>query len=1062
MALSILSSNRVETLQENLCLRLGESLPADPFVEEIIVVPTYAMARWLNLQIALRQGIAANISYPLPASWVWQLAASILDQVPLQDPLQCEQTSWKIFNLLPGLLTGPAFAPLQRYMRGDDQAVKRWQLANRIATVFDRYQLYRPEMIRDWSAGGGDDWQAELWRALINDAPQNHRVVVLGQLIERLNSNLDAGPLPERVSLFAISSLPPLLIEVIHALAAHTEITLYQHSPTDQYWADLRNKKSLSRMRLENPQQAEYFDTGNDLLASWGRQGQALQDLLLDNDSLPASDWESYQAPGNSSLLQSIQQTIFELDSNADAVDVDDSLSIHICHSPMRECQVLHDQLLAMIDRDPSLHPEDILVMIPEISGYAPYIEAVFRSDERRPTLPWNLSDISLADEHPLVKTFLQLLKLPDSRFSHSEVMAYLDIDEIRNRFDIDDRALDDIHAILEVSRVRWGIDRNHKTALGLPPIEENTWHQAKQRIFAGYAFTEVEFWHEIAPIADVDGNRAQSLGKFWLLFESLQHWHEHLGTACSADEWQGRLNRMLDDFFKETGRHEGRLQQIRDAIDDLTLAEKATISPVLLLHWMEQQLSSQELHGRLFSGGVTFCGMRPMRSLPFRVICLLGMNDSAFPRRENHIEFDRMAGNWRPGDPTRGDQDRYLMLETLLCARQSLYISYSGRSLKDNSECQPSVLLRELLDFVDDECRQVPEASQSLSRRLTTRHPMQAFSANNYYPQARSYDSYWCEVANRMRQAMPPAGITHWPNQPLDGNPGEERIIKLDELRAFLTDPLKFFFNRRLKLWPGSQYDDEDEEPFNLDALEKWNIKQRIAVDLLQGHETTPGLLRAEGWLPHGHAAMASFEGIQIELVDLLAPLQEYAGVTSISPVIDCQLENDYRLVGQTVHYYPGKGLMHFNSSALKGKHLLALWIDHLALCACGQLHDQDSSLLVSRDHSSCFAALDPSDAAGLIVDYIGLYHEGLAYPLPVFPLASYAWASENDADKAAKAVSKAWHGDDYRGFPGDRDNPYVKLALRGCMPEPFLSAEFEACAQRLYAGALELVINT
>ena len=143
------------------------------------------------------------------------------------------------------------------------------------------------------------------------------------------------------------------------------------------------------------------------------------------------------------------------------------------------------------------------------------------------------------------------------------------------------------------------------------------------------------------------------------------------------------------------------------------------------------------------------------MRSLPFRVICLLGMNDGVFPRRENSVEFDLMAGAWRPGDPSKGDEDRYLMLETLLCTRQALYISYSGRSLKDNSECQPSVLLRELLDFVDGECRQDSNACQSVSQRLTTQHPMQAFSANNYYPQARSYDSYWCEVANRIRQAV-------------------------------------------------------------------------------------------------------------------------------------------------------------------------------------------------------------------------------------------------------------------------------------------------------------------
>jgi exodeoxyribonuclease V gamma subunit len=1058
MALTILSSNRVESLQEILGHRLSEQALADPLAQEIIVVPTYAMARWLNLQIAQQKGIAANIDYPLPSAWVWQLAVSILEQVPEQDPLQRDHTSWRIFNLLPRMAGTQSFAPLQRYLQDDDAGIKRWQLATRIAEVFDRYQLYRPEWIRDWTHAGGEDWQAELWRALIVDARQDHRVAVLGKLIERLDSSLDDKLLPERVSLFAVSSLPPLLVQVIHALAQHTEITLYQHSPTDQYWADLRNRKSLSRMRLENPQQAEYFEIGNDLLASWGRQGQALQDLLLDHEILPVCDWEFYRAPGKSSLLHAIQQTIFDLDSNCTAVEADQSLSIHICHSPMRECQVLRDQLLAMIDRDPSLRPEDILVMIPEISRYAPYIEAVFGNEETSPVrLPWNLSDISLADEHPLVMTFLQLLKLPGSRFSHSEVMAYLDIEEVRLRFEIDDQALEDIHSILEQSRIRWGIDQAHKASLGLPAKQENTWHAARQRIFAGYAFTDVEFWDGIAPIADIDGSRAQSLGKFWRLFESLLYWRERLDSACSAIEWQDRLNRLLDDLFDERNRQEVRLQQIRDAINELQLAESARLSPALLLHWMEQQLASQELHGRLFSGGVCFCGMRPLRSLPFRVICLLGMNDGAFPRRENRIEFDRMTRSWRPGDPTPGDQDRYLMLETLLCTRQALYISYTGRSLKDNSECQPSVLLRELLDFVDSLYGQ--DADHSFSNSLTTQHPMQAFAANNYYPHASSYDNYWCQIANRIRQADQSTHKQTWSQRPLAGVALDERGIQIDDLRLFLVDPIKFFFNRRLKLWLETQAGDEDEEPFSLDALDKWSIKQRIAGDWLLGQDTRPELLLAEGRLPHGHAAFASFEDILADMEALLDSLQVYRGVPSSSYPVNCQIGDDCALSGQVSHYYPGKGLMHFNSSSLKGRHLLALWIDHLALCACGLYQDQDSSRLITRDGSLQFDRLDSQTAIEQLRIYASFYYQGLAYPLPVFPLASYAWARTDDSHKARKNAARAWRGNDYH--KGDRDNAYVKLATRGSMEEPFTSPDFEACADRLYAAALKHLVE-
>jgi exodeoxyribonuclease V gamma subunit len=1061
MTLSIFSSNRVESLQQNLCLRLSKTTLADPLTSETIVVPTYAMARWLNLKIAQQQGIAANYDYPLPAAWIWQLAASVLERVPERDPLQREHSIWKIFALLPGMLKRPAFTSLQHYLLEDHSGIKRWQLAIRIAEVFERYQQYRPEMILAWCGGAGDDWQAHLWRALIVDHAQTHRVAVIKQMIDRLSSGVDASRLPERISLFAHSSLSPLFIQVVHALAQYIDVTLYQHSPTDQYWADLKNKKSLSKLRLENPSQAEYFETGNDLLASWGRQGQALQDLLLNQDGLPLCESESYQAPTGSTMLERIQQNIFNLDDRAEHPGVDSSLSIHVCHSAMRECQVLKDSLLAMLDKEPGLHCEDILVMVPEISRYAPYIEAVFRGNEKagQPVLRWNLSDITLADEHPLVLTFLQLLKLPDSRFSRSEVLSYLDIDEICQRFDIDDTALADILSILEESRVRWGIDEAHKTSLGLPATQENTWHQARQRIFAGYAFGEIEYWDGIAPIAQVDAGRAQSLGKFWLLFERLDYWRKLLNTPCNTGEWQNRLNRMLDEFFVETTRQESRLQLIRDVIDDLNLAGNVIMTPALLLHWMELQLANREIQGQLFSGGVTFCGMRPMRSLPFKVICLLGMNDGVFPRRDNRIEFDAMANTWQPGDPSKSDEDRYLMLETLLCARQALYISYCGRSLKDNSDCQPSVLVRELLDFIDSQHGHEATSQQRFSDSLTTLHSMQAFAGKNYFPNSTSYDSYWCRIANRINQARENVETQTWVTNSIAGSTDDNVNINLNELHRFLQDPIKFFFNRRLKLWLTSHQESEDEETFSLDALEKWGIKQYIAGDLMRGRETSTQELQAQGRLPHGYAAYAGLEAIQSEIKPLLMPLQDYRGATALTRSIDCLLDDKLRLSGQVGNYFPGKGLMHFSSSSLKGKHLLALWLDHLVLCASEQFEQNDSSLLIMRDTNLRFEYLNAQIACDQLRVYSELYFLGLCYPLPVFPQASYAWGCADDPEKALKTARNKWHGSDYSA--GDKDNAYVKLALRGNLQDPIGSDEFCALAQQLYANALNHVIE-
>jgi exodeoxyribonuclease V gamma subunit len=420
MALTILSSNRVETLQSRLTQQLAAQPLRDPFAQEVIVVPTFAMARWLNLRIAQQQGVAANIDYPQVGEWIWALAGTILDGTPKQDPYSRDALNWQVFSLLPGLLEHESFAPLRHYLDDDHSSLKRWQLAQRIADAFDRYQLYRPEKICAWSAGDAHHWQARLWREIVTTRKQGHRLEVIGNVIDHLTDDALPVELPERISLFAMSRLAPVFIQFVHALAGRTEILLYQHNPTDQYWADLISEKVQARKRLQNPDHVEYSDTSNSLLASWGKQGQAMQDLLLDLGSITATEIEANHPPGSDNILQCLQASLFKLEPPAPGAIIDDSVSVHICHSPIRECQVLHNHLLSLLDRHADLSSEDILVMVPEISRYAPYIEAVFQHDTsgKRPSLAWNISDISVSDGHPLLGVFLQLLNLPGSRFT--------------------------------------------------------------------------------------------------------------------------------------------------------------------------------------------------------------------------------------------------------------------------------------------------------------------------------------------------------------------------------------------------------------------------------------------------------------------------------------------------------------------------------------------------------------------------------------------------------------------------------------------------------------------
>ena len=1058
MPIRIHSSNRIEDLQHRLCYELTSRPLTNPLAGEVIIVPTFAMSRWLNLCFAQQRGVAANIEYPLPAAWLWKIGAQVIEDIPASDPLGAESMTWKIFSMLPVLTHKAEFAELDQYLGGDDSGIKRWQLSVRIAEVFERYQQYRPELIREWSSAETSDWQAILWQTLVADLSGEHRVDVISRLINRLDSPDPAVNLPERISLFAISKLPPLTLEVLFALSDKVDICFYQHSPSDHYIADLKSSRALVKMSLAQPLEIKYYETGNELLASWGSLAKSMQTLFLQQGYLIGEETDSYQEPGNDTLLQSIQQNIFDLGATPIKSSADNSISIHVCHSAMRECQVLYDQLLNILSDNPRLGAENILVMVPEISRYAPYIEAVFgyEDNSEKPYLAWNLSDISILDEHPLIQSFLQLLRLPDSRFEISEIMSLLEIPQIARRFDLDENAVNDVLDWIDASNVRWGIDDNFKLEIGQPATLQNTWLQARQRLFAGYALGDIRLWNDIAPLGDIDSSAACKIGNFLDLFERLDNWRKQLQKPAKAKEWVTILNQLMADFYKAPESSEDYLQQIRDAIDELNLAGDSIMSSPLVRHWMQNQLGRQQRQGRLFSGGVTFCGMRPMRNLPFEVICLLGMNDNAFPRRAASYDFDNLNREQRPGDPSTTSEDRFLMLETLLCARHTLYLSYTGRSLKDNSVCQPSVLVSEFIDFIDSQT-----GPEGLSKALIQLHPMQAFSADNFSDPLFSFDAAWCDVAKAVQQAQKTSSAPVWPQRVKTPALHETNDIDLTSLQRFITHPVKYFFNSLLKIYFERSEEIDNDEKLSLDALGAWQVKNHLANDALKGHSDSYTVLDARGILPHGAAGPVEFEAIRQGQQPRLEQLNIFSTLTVKSVSINLNLQHRFHLYGEIENYYLGKGLMHYSASKLNGQNLLRLWIDHLCLCADSQLPDNDCSYLIASDQTVGFTWLESTEAIRILLGYCQLFEKGQSEILPIFPKSSYAFALEPDADKAMKKALSAWQSNRFNPVKADEEDEYIQLALRNYAQMPLHHPEFADYASMLYGQALNSMIK-
>lgn len=1075
------TGNRLETLADAL-IDAEQTAELPPLAPRTLICESPGLWRWLRQRFCLRTGIACLLDTRLPAGWLWAQARRSLELPPGDDPLDRTHLHWRVFAVLePGnaFWSDDATRPLATYLADDHDSLKRWQLSGRIADVFDRYQYYRPNLIRDWNAGRestADGWQARLWRHL-TDGLDNHRIALMDRFLAELAGGR-VPHLPPRLDLFAIHNPAPLLLEAFVAIARHIPVHLWLLSPTPEYWADLESPREAARRRRESPTPDDLTlwnsESGNPLLTQWGRQGQALQDLLLDEGIPLQEDDSHFREPDGNSLLHRLQADIFRaVDEPAppeplDAEPDPPSIQFHVCHGPLREVQVLHDTLLHLLNADPDLQPEDILVLVPEISRYAPAIEATFGVARGSNALPFNLSDVVRSEEHPLIRAFLDLLQLPESRFTRAELLSLLRIPELRRRFGLDADDIGELADLFERLRICWGLDGKQKTALGLPAIDDNTWHQGFQRAMAGYATgSDALFDTEppIAPLERLTAKSVQPLARLLDLLDTLRRWAGELQAPALPAAWAERLNRLLDALFLPQD-EEGRLAHIRQTLGELARAEtgEAVVSLAVIRHWLTGELGEDREQGRLYSGGITFCGMKPLRGVPFRVICLLGMQETAFPRRRRDTEFDRMRNNWRHGDPDPVLEDRYLFLETLLACRERLIISYTGRDARSNEPLQPSVVVQELLDHLDARYRL---GSEPPSKALTRIHPLQPFGPANFRPPMTNsasglhlgpgFNSHWLAMARAIVEHRPAERRSGWPAASLPQPEQEDHRITPQELARFFKDPVKQFVQTRLRVFKPEDAALVEEEPFDLDHLEKWTIRDLLLDNWLQGGNAQEGRhrVRAHGLLPHGAAGEKLLDAIEAEIKDMAAratkhdiepPLRKRPLDIDLPLTVDGQR---WHLSGRLELCHEDHGLLHISASKYKPRNLLTLWIEHLCHHATG--HEPARSLFIGQDKNALFHPLDDNVAREHLATLIAWLQKGMKRPLPLPPRSTDAFATSNKL----KNTESTWKTN--QNSTGYEDDFFIRLALRHHRWQPDCDEKFVEAATTIFQPMMD-----
>ena len=1069
--MKVFISNKLEKLVQCLAGRLKEPLK-HPLTPETIVVQSAGMAKWISLQLAQRQGIAANYAFPFPKKILGEIFGAFLpDYFP--DPSFDERVlAWKILEILPEVSQNEDFLPIRHYLGHSNDQQKRYQLAKKIAETFDQYLIFRPEMILDWEAGivkdSSDIWQARLWNMIVARQGMRHPARLRELLLSGIrNKPVRQEVLPQRLSIFGISYLPPYYLEIFSRLSVHLPVDYYYLNPSREFWADIRSQREIgsvlgkvSKHLMTADDDSLHMESGNSLLASWGRQGRDFFRLM---ENVPADDIDLFEKPEAVNLLSAIQSDI-DLLQEHDSTDIsymkwtpeDDSIQIHSCHSPLREIETLHDVLLSLFEKNSGLTPQDVLVMTPHIERYAPPIEAVF--DAREPKIPYAIADRGSLSTSVVGLGLTSLLDLAESRFTSDGILTILENAAVGEMFAISSQDLEQIRHWISETHIKWGIDAAHRQTFDLPAFSQNTWRHGLDRLLAGATLDgrRRDFFGDVLPYGEVESEQTQVLGRFMSFWEKVIELRKILLVAHSLSDWCEILQDILDDFFPPTEPFRHELTAVRHLISNLKKEQQAAdLSELISLGVLKGYiLTAMENPGELsgfLAGGVSFCALLPMRSIPFKVICLVGMNHDAYPRQDRRTGFNIMERERKPGDRSLRKDDQYLFLEALLSARQNLIISYVGQSATDNSELLPSVLVSEFLDYLDKNYSPANDRPvSSLIRRKQRLHgfsPVYFGSDDTLFSYSRQ--NYLAAKSILERKKEQPRFL----KEALGETNERSAVISVKDLILFYRNPARYFLEKRLCLkLPAPLRDEEDSEPFSLDPLTAYHIKQALVDSHLKSEDEhfIYNVKHAEGSLPVGSAGDYYFEQLNRQAA-------EYARRVSAhlkgEPLADCNIDlriGDYRLIGVLDHLY-GAHRIYYRMATLKMNDYLSGWITHLILNNVPDRGLPQTSLILGGDS---FWKLKPvQNAEELLRVMIRYFCQGRTKPLKFFARASWEyaqalWLKGKSSEDAIRAASLIWSGNDSHFLDAESQETSCKICFENDQP---IDREFAQTAQAI-----------
>ncbi len=1044
MALHLHRAERTDLLADGLGALLSKPLD-DPFAEELVIVPAKGVERWLSQRLShilgrghAADGVCAGIAFRNPRSLIAEITGTADD-----DPWSPDAVVWPLLDVIDESLDEDWCKTLATHLghfeHGEEKDLRqgrRYAVARRIAGLFASYARQRPRLLIDWLEGRTGDldedltWQPPLWRALVASIPADPPHIRHEKTIARLRES--PADLPSRLSLFGHTRLPVTDIELLDALSAHHDLHLWLPHPSDNLW------KSLAGLHGPIPRRDDtsHRQVGHPLLATLGRDLRELQRRLpTDTQTDEYFGGRDYPATLLGWLQSDIAANAVRPEGRVLA-EADRSVQVHSCHGPARQIDVLREVLLGLLSDDPTLEPRDILVMCPDIETYAPLINADFGLGDvvhgAHPAhrLRVRLADRSLVQTNPLLGVAAQLLMLAGSRVTASEVLNLAQTAPVRARFGFTDDDLEGITRWVRQANIRWGFDQEHRRPFGVDFVH-NTWRFGIDRVLAGVAMSDDSHaWIDSTlPLDDVSSNRVELAGQFAEYIDRLQRVVDSLTGARALRDWLAALIDGITVLARVDDNDLWQTSQLQREFGEVLATAGPRAGTLMRLPDIKallgQHLAGRPTRANFRAGTLTVCTMVPMRSVPHRVVCLVGLDDGVFPRLGIVDGDDALARSPMTGERDIRSEDRQLLLDAIGAAGETLVITYTGANEYSGQARPPAIPLAELLDAID------LTTQANVRDRIVVRHPLQPFDVRNVERGALvpgvpfSFDPTVLRAAQVAigERAEQPKFISG----PLPPPPPDD--VVLADLITFFKDPVKGFFRALEYTLPWDVDGVEDAMPVDINALEEWTVGDRMLNDMLRG--MTPVQAQQAEWrrgtLPPGQRGWQKAKEIRAQVELLAAAAQQCRRAEAQAYDVDIDLGSGRRLAG-TVSPVFGTRLVSVRFSKLDGRHVLESWIPLLALIAHDPTRDW-CAVCIGRQKRGTTPRVDglgwPDDAAVEVIrELVAIYDAGRREPIPLPIKTSYAWAvARHCGDDPVREAQYRWKSNDR--YPGEDQAP-------------------------------------